>query len=68
MALWRDKSGGSWEQWLLKAVSEVLSHPLGGRVDIIVYSQEKPGDRRVVILPSMGGVTKKTIELTMDGD
>ena len=67
-SLWYAKGETDWEKQVIKAVQEVLSHPLGGRVAVVIYAQDKPGDRRVVILPSMNGITKKTIELTMRGD
>ena len=59
---------GNWEKQVLKAVSEVLSHPNGGRVDVIIHTQAVSGERRISINPSLVGITKKTVIHNINDD
>ena len=68
MSLFHAKSGVDWKSSVLKAVEEVLSHPLGGKVEVMVYPQAKPGDRRVVGHVSLWGSKQFQMELSQASD
>jgi hypothetical protein len=48
---------------VLRAVQEVLSHPEGGKVEVMVYPRERPGQRRVVGHVSLWGKSQFQAEV-----
>ncbi len=68
MSVFRVNDGTDWKLSVLSAVEEVLSHPLGGKVEISVYPEIPIGSRRIVIHPSLWGTQSKSMQLRMDAD
>lgn len=53
-----------WEQKVLKATSEVLRHPMGGKVEIYIYADPRlPGKLRMKIEPRLNGRAKSDAEI-----
>ena len=58
-----------WHSLVIKAVQEVLNHPKGGRIDILVFcDQADPTRKNIVIEPLLVGIRKKRTVVNIDDD